>query len=78
MNQDWILVLGLALHGATPVSHLIIGDDAAWWQVVSPLVHALVHCVPLMEKTLSRAWLYCGVQFSHTVSLDWVGASDGC
>lgn len=77
INQGWALVPDLVLRGATPVSHLISGDDTMWRRVVSPLVRALARCVPLAAETLSGALLYRGVQFPHVVSLDWVGASDG-
>jgi hypothetical protein len=46
--QDWVLVLGLASRGLALGCHLITNDEATWWWVISSLVHALTHCVPLV------------------------------
>ena len=77
MSQDWILVLGLALRGVTSDSHLISGDGTAWRLAVLSLMRALAHCVLPMAETLSKAWLYRGILFSHIVGLDRVGAGGG-
>ena len=61
INQDWILVLGLALYGMALVSHSITINDDAWRQVVSSVVCSLAHCVSLVVVTPSGAWLYHGV-----------------
>ena len=54
--RDLSLVLGSALLGVAPDSHLITSDDAAWRRVVSLLVCALICHVPLVAALL-RAWL---------------------
>lgn len=55
--RNLILVLGLALQGMVPDSHLITSDDAAWWRMVSSLVWALICRIPLVA-TLLRIGLY--------------------
>ena len=76
--QGWILVLGLALRGMELAGYLITSNDAMRRQVVSLPMCVMARCVPLAAETLSGAWLYHRVQFSHVASLDWVEASDGC
>jgi hypothetical protein len=40
-------------------SHLITDDDDVWQWVISTLVYALTHCVPLVAEMPLMAWLYC-------------------
>ena len=61
IDQDWVLVLGLALYGMVSISHSITSDAAAWWQVVLLLMCALARCITLVVETLAGAWLYRGV-----------------
>jgi hypothetical protein len=76
--QDWTLVLGLALRGMAPGSHLVTCDDTVGRRVISLFMHALTHCTPLVARTLLGAWFYRRTQTSHTVGLDVVETSDGC
>ena len=46
MNQDWLLILGLALHGVVLASGLVTNDDAMGWQVVLLLMHILARGIP--------------------------------
>jgi hypothetical protein len=59
-----------------PASLLITSNNVTWRLVVSSLVCALAHCVPLATETLSEVWPYRRVQLSYTASLDWVEAGD--
>ena len=56
--RDRTLVLGSALRGVAPGSHLIVDDDDAWWLMISSLMHALTRCVPLVVEMPLEAWFY--------------------
>ena len=75
--QDLTLVLGSALRGVAPGSHLITNDDAAWWRVISYLKRALTRCAPLVVKTPLGVWFYRWTQASHMVGQDRVEAGGG-
>ena len=76
--RDLTLVLGLALRGVAPSSHLINNDNATWRWVILSFVRALTCCAPLAVEALLGAWLYYRTQASHTVGLGRVQAGDGC
>jgi hypothetical protein len=50
--QDGTLALGLTMRGIALASPLITSDGTARWLAALLLVHALVHCVPLVAEML--------------------------
>jgi hypothetical protein len=75
--RDQTLVLGLALRGVVPGSHLIISDDVMWRWVILLLVCAQTCCARLMAETPLGAWFYRWTQASNVVGLDRVEVADG-